>query len=152
MHIVVAGCDKPPAASEKGDEKEADSGIHLSADEMKGLGIVTQPFKHGNWMLETPPFAHPDSWWAFRLMAFYNRRLASMALSRRRRGVWGRHNDRRYFGFISYEFNKRLPFRVIGLVFLWLRLELTEGWRSWFSSSSSVPVSELTPAAEPVKV
>jgi hypothetical protein len=71
-------------------------------------------------------------------MALYNRRFSAMARSRHRRGVWGRHNDRRYFGFISYEFNNRLPMRVLGLLMLWMRLEFTEGWRTWFAS---VPVA-----------
>ncbi|MEO7600032.1 MAG: NAD(P)/FAD-dependent oxidoreductase [Opitutus sp.] len=97
------------------------------------LGIVSQPFKHGNWMLETPPFAHPRSKWPFRLMACYNRRFSAMARSRHQRGVWGRQNDRRYFGFISYEFNNRLPLRVLGLLLLWGKLELGEGWRTWFA-------------------
>lgn len=97
------------------------------------LGIVAQPFKHGTRVLETPPFAHPRSRWAFRLMNFYNRRLVAIARCRQRRGTWGRHNARQYFGFISYEFNRRLPVRVTGLVLKWLALEASEGWRSWFS-------------------
>jgi flavin-dependent dehydrogenase len=107
------------------------------------LGIVTQPFKHGNRVLETPPFAHPKSAWAFRLMEFYNRRLVAIARCRQRRGTWGRNNARQYFGFISYEFNNRLPVRVTGLVLKWLALETTEGWRSWFSRE---PVPAFTAA------
>lgn len=111
------------------------------------LGVVTQPFKHGNRILETPPFSHPNSTWAFNLMALYNRRLAAIARSRQRRGVWGRHNHRQYFGFISYEFNKRLPIRVFGLLCLWLKLELTEGWRSWFASAPAPLLLAPKPAA-----
>jgi flavin-dependent dehydrogenase len=98
------------------------------------LGIVSQPFKHGAHVLESPPFAHPNSDWPFRLMALYNRRFAAIARGRLRRGTWGRKNDRRYFGFISYEFNQRLPIRVAGLLLAWLSLELREGWRSWFTA------------------
>jgi flavin-dependent dehydrogenase len=105
------------------------------------IGIVRQPFRHGNRVLETPPFAHRKSKWPFRLMALYNRRFAAMARVRRRRGLWGRHNDRRHFGFISYEFNRRLPVRVTGLLFLWLGLELREGWRSWFAPRVAVPAA-----------
>jgi hypothetical protein len=97
------------------------------------FGIVTQPFKYGNHVLETPPFTHARSKWPFRVMEFYNRRLVAMAESRYRRGVFGRNNDRQYFGFISYEFNQRLPVRLAGLLCLWLGLELREGWRTWFS-------------------
>ena len=97
------------------------------------FGVVTQPFVQGNHALETPPFTHERSNGAYHLMCFYNRRLSAIARCRQRRGVWGRHNDRHFFGFISYELNNRLPVRVVGLLFLWLRLEITEGWRSWFS-------------------
>jgi hypothetical protein len=105
------------------------------------LGVVALPFRHGHHLLETPPFSNPRTDLAYRLMAFYNRRLVSIAESRHRRGVFGRNNDRRYFGFISYEFNRRLPVRLAGLFCLWIGLELREGWRSWFSS---------TPAPEPL--
>jgi hypothetical protein len=73
-------------------------------------------------------------------MALYNRRFATIARDRHHRGVWGRHNDRRNFGFISYEFNRRLPVRVAGLLLLWVGLELREGWRTWFVSA---PTSTL---------
>src|SRR5690606_27027767 len=97
------------------------------------VGIVTQPFKHGNHLLESPPFTHARSKWPFRLMALYNRRFVAIAEARHRRGVFGRNNDRRHFGFISYEFNARLPVRLAGLLCLWFALELREGWRTWFS-------------------
>jgi flavin-dependent dehydrogenase len=111
------------------------------------LGIVTQPFLHGNHILETPPFSHAKSKWPFRLMAHYNRRFAAMARSRRQRGTWGRYNDRRYFGFISYEFNNRLPVRVLGLLLLWLKLECTEGWRSWFAAAPVPAALEPKPVS-----
>lgn len=110
------------------------------------LGIVTQPFKHGTRVLEIPPFAHPKARWAFRLMELYNRRFAAIARCRQRRGTWGRRNAGRYFGFISYEFNRRLPVRVAGLLCLWLGLELREGWRCWFSSSPA-PAPAPAPAS-----
>jgi hypothetical protein len=113
------------------------------------LGIVTQPFKHGNWVLETPPFAHANSKWPYRLMALYNRRFVAMAQSRQRRGVWGRANAHQYFGFISYEFNRRLLVRVTGLLALWLGLELREGWRTWFAAAPAPasPQPKTAPAS-----
>jgi hypothetical protein len=111
------------------------------------LGIVTQPFKHGNQLLETPPFAHRNSYWPFRLMALYNRRLAAIARDRHRRGTWGRRNHLGHFGFISYEFNRRLPVRVFGLLTLWLGLELREGWRTWFTPALAPVVIAPKPAA-----
>ncbi|MEO5958875.1 MAG: NAD(P)/FAD-dependent oxidoreductase [Opitutaceae bacterium] len=109
------------------------------------LGIVTQPFKHGTRVLETPPFAHKHSLWPFRLMVLYNRRLAAMARSRHRRGTWGRRNHREYFGFISYEFNRRLPLRVFGLLCQWMGLELREGWRTWFATEPAAVALEVKP-------
>jgi hypothetical protein len=114
------------------------------------IGIVTQPFRHGNHLLETPPFAHPRSKWPYRLMAFYNRRLVAIAESRHRRGVFGMNNDRHHFGFISYEFNRRLPFRLLGLLGLWLGLELREGWRTWFSRETAPAEFRAPLAATPL--
>jgi len=116
------------------------------------LGIVSQPFKHGSRILETPPFAHANSYWPFRLMELYNRRLAAMARERHRRGTFGRRNHLGFFGFISYEFNSRLPWRVCGLLFLWLGLELREGWRTWFRPAPAEAVigSKPAPVPEPV--
>lgn len=106
------------------------------------LGVVTLPFRHGHQVLETPPFVHARTEWAYRMMACYNRRFAAIAESRHRRGVFGRHNDRRFFGFTSYEFNRRLPVRLAGLLCLWFGLEVREGWRTWWSRA---PASEALP-------
>ena len=110
------------------------------------LGIVSQPFKHGSRILETPPFAHAKSYWPFRLMQLYNRRLATIARDRQRRGTYGRRNHLGYFGFISYEFNRRLPVRVAGLLLLWAGLELREGWRTWFAPALAPAVLIPKPA------
>ncbi len=99
------------------------------------LGVVSRPFASGNSALEIPPFAPNGGRAAGILMAFYNRRLASIARSRMARGTWGRHNSGRYFGFISYELNRRLLPRVIGQLFMWMLLEVREGWRTWFAFS-----------------
>jgi flavin-dependent dehydrogenase len=107
------------------------------------LGVVTLPFRHGHHVLETPPFVHARTEWAYRMMACYNRRFAAIAGSRHRRGVFGRHNDRRFFGFTSYEFNRRLPVRLAGLLCLWFGLELREGWRTWWSRT---PAPEALPS------
>lgn len=114
------------------------------------LGIVAQPFRHGKHLLEAPPFTHANSKWPFRLMALYNRRFVAIARSRQERGVFGRANDRRYFGFISYEFNRRLPLRVAGLLALWLGLEVREGWRTWFTRAGSPAPAGEPLAPEPV--
>ena len=97
-------------------------------------GVVSQPFKYGASALETPTFSGPYTKLPSRFIAFYNRRLAAIARSRMRRGVWGRRNHGAYFGFRSYELTWTLPFRLLGVAGSYLSLELREGWRTWFSS------------------
>ncbi|CAM2806343.1 NAD(P)/FAD-dependent oxidoreductase [Rariglobus hedericola] len=96
------------------------------------FGVVSQPFKHGAAAFETPAFAGPHTRLPFRLISGYHRRLVSIARSRLARGVWGRNNHQHYFGFRSYELTWTLPFRLIGVVGVYARLELCEGWRTWF--------------------
>ncbi len=99
------------------------------------LGVVSQPFKHGESALEIPSFAADSSAPFAAFMGFYNRRLAAIARARHARGVWGASNDRRHFGFRSYELTWTLAPRVLVAVGAYLALELREGWRTWFSSS-----------------
>lgn len=116
------------------------------------LGVVSQPYKRGAVALETPPFAGPRTRLPFRLIAGYNRRLATIARARRRRGVWGRANTGHHHGFTGYEFNAALPFRVLGLLGAWLALELREGWRTWFRAPPATATAPLaTPAAAPTR-
>lgn len=96
------------------------------------FGVVSQPFKRGAEALETPTFSGPYTKLPFRFIANYNRRLADIARSRLERGVWGRRNHCAYFGFRSYELTWTLPFRLLGVACVYLRLELCEGWRTWF--------------------
>lgn len=97
------------------------------------LGVVSQPFKFGAVAFETPSFAPAVSAPFAAFMALYNRRLAAIARARHARGVWGASNDRRYFGFRSYELTWVLPLRLLLAVGTYARLELLEGWRSWFA-------------------
>ncbi len=111
------------------------------------LGVVRRPFDLGNTALEIPAFAPHGGRAAGMLMAFYNRRLASIARTRMRRGTWGRRNTGRYFGFISYELNRRLLPRVIGQLLAWMLLEAREGWRSWIPPRPAVLPTPLVQAA-----
>jgi flavin-dependent dehydrogenase len=114
------------------------------------LGVVSQPFKHGEAVLEIPAFARAGAGPAARLMAFYNRRLASIARSRMERGTWGRRNHGRYFPFMSYQLDRRLAWRLMWAFALWGWLEVREGWRTWFrapaAEPSGTPVVERAPA------
>jgi flavin-dependent dehydrogenase len=103
------------------------------------LGVVTPPFKQGASALELPSFASPASAPFARFMAFYNRRLAVIARGRAARGIWGASNDRRYFGFRSYELTWTLPLRILVAVGAYAKLELREGWRTWFSAPRATP-------------
>lgn len=114
------------------------------------LGVVWSPLKHGASALEIPSFAGANSRLPSVLISFYNRRLVSIAQARLARGAWGRKNHGHYFGFRSYELTWSLPFRLLGAAGAYLRLELTEGWRSWFGSHPApIPVFEPEPATTP---
>lgn len=99
------------------------------------FGVASQPFKRGDVALETPTFSGPYTKLPYRFIAFYNRRLAAIARSRLARGTWGRRNHGHYFPFRSYEFTWTLPFRLLGVVAVYAKLELIEGWRTWFSAA-----------------
>jgi flavin-dependent dehydrogenase len=111
------------------------------------LGVVKRPFISGNSALEIPAFAPNGGKTAGMIMAFYNRRLASIAKARMARGVWGRKNSGKYFGFISYELNQRLLPRVVGQLAMWMLLELREGWRTWFTFKSTEAQAPIAAAA-----
>lgn len=96
------------------------------------MGVVSQPFKYGRKALEMPSFAGPGTRIPAWIIAFYNRRLAAIALHRVQRGTWGRQNSGRYFGFRSYELTAMLPLRLLWVFAAYFWLELTEGWRTWF--------------------
>jgi flavin-dependent dehydrogenase len=114
------------------------------------FGIVSQPFKRGAPALELPAFAGGYSAPATVVIAFYNRRLAAIARERLRRGTWGASNDRRYFGFRSYELTWSLPWRLLGALGTYAALELREGWRTWWSRPISVEPETASSAAGPV--
>lgn len=90
-------------------------------------------FQKGPQMLEQPPFSPWQAGPFFRLMAFYNRRLAEMARERRRRGVFGRNNRGQRDLVPGFNFRLGQLFRAVLDGFaIWAALEITEGWRTWF--------------------
>jgi flavin-dependent dehydrogenase len=112
------------------------------------LGIASQPFKRGARALVEPPFSTLPSVPFYYLMRCYNRRFAGMARARRRRSIWGRSNGQRRFLLPGFTFSGRSAWPVLKALFTWGRLEVTEGWRSWFHAE---PKSgrDQTPAAAP---
>lgn len=109
------------------------------------LGVVSRPFKLGAAALESPSFSGSASAPFARFMALYNRRLAAIARTRLARGVWGASNNGRYVGFRSYELTWTLPLRILVAVGAYSRLELVEGWRSWFRSPQDLPSRPVEP-------
>jgi flavin-dependent dehydrogenase len=95
------------------------------------LGVASQPFKRGKMTLCEPVFSAPISTPFFQFMRTYNRRFARIARSRRERGALGRGNAGRRFMFKGYTFARSSALPVFSALAGWLRLELTEGWRSW---------------------
>jgi hypothetical protein len=67
------------------------------------------------------------------------------------RGTWGRNNTGRYFGFISYELNRRLLPRIAGQLLMWCLLEAREGWRSWFAFGARDAHAEIRAPAAALK-
>jgi flavin-dependent dehydrogenase len=98
------------------------------------LGVASQPFKFGTKMLSQPPFSSAPSVPFYHLMRFYNRRFARMARVRRARKVWGRCNAKRRFLIPGFTFSGKSGWPIVKALLGWARLELTEGWRSWFAA------------------
>ncbi|PYK96646.1 MAG: NAD(P)/FAD-dependent oxidoreductase [Verrucomicrobia bacterium] len=96
------------------------------------FGVASQPFKHGKKALCRPVFAAPVSTPFFQLMRAYNGRFARIARTRRRRRRLGRQNAGRRFMFQGYTFAPSSVTPIFKALAGWFRLELTEGWRSWW--------------------
>jgi hypothetical protein len=112
------------------------------------LGIASQPFRYGAKALKEPPFSTPPSVPFFHFMRFYNRRFACMARSRRQRGIWGRSNAHRRFLIPGFTFSGKSAWPVLKAMVSWMRLEITEGWRTWFIGKGE---SKLIPVVAPVQ-
>ena len=114
------------------------------------MGVVSQPLRDGPSALKNPVFSLPPSRLPFHLMRTYNRRLAAMGRERRRRGVFGKNNDRhRHFlnGYLPDHSTGKPMLEAIGR---WLLLEASEGWRSWFNPQSHTENSPDSPAPVPI--
>ncbi len=96
------------------------------------FGMVKGVYREGESALRKPVFGNLATTPPFLLIRLYNRRLVKMAKSRRLRGVFGRKNKGHYAAIMSYTLDWRLPVRLLWNLRVWLWLELTEGWRTWF--------------------
>lgn len=97
------------------------------------LGVASQPFKRGAKAFTEPVFSTSPSIPFFHFISLYNRRFAQIARTRRLRNRSGRRNDHRRFMFGGYTFGLGSAAPIIKSVASWAWLELTEGWRTWFS-------------------
>jgi hypothetical protein len=96
------------------------------------LGVASQPFKHGRTALAQPVFTQIPSVPVYHLMKLYNSRLASIARSRRGRNTLGRRNEGRRTMVPGFTLDPSSCFPVVSALAGWLRLEVVEGWRSWW--------------------
>ena len=119
------------------------------------LGIASQPFKRGSLALCEPPFSTKPSIPFYHLMRTYNRRFAAIARARRKRSAWGRHNAHRRFMIPGFTFSGRSSWPVVRSLLAWVKLEATEGWRTWFASNRSetppIPVAVASEVGAGVK-
>tara|TARA_B110001450_G_C17642748_1_gene489898 strand:+ start:439 stop:1944 length:1506 start_codon:yes stop_codon:yes gene_type:complete len=96
------------------------------------LGVVSQPYKYGEKSFETAPLNGPNTRFPAWLISLYNRRLATIGKRRMEIGTWGRRNNEAYFPFVSYALDGKLIWRVLKALMSWGRLELVEGYRTWW--------------------
>jgi hypothetical protein len=117
------------------------------------LGVVSQPFKRGAFALREPVFSTPPSVPVYHLMSLYNRRLAAMARARRRRGILGRHNSQRRHLIGGFTLEPSSALLILRSAARWVRLELLEGWRTWFErSAESCHETGIAPASTPTTI
>ena len=99
------------------------------------LGIASQPFKLGAKALLVPPFSDRASRPFFFLMRGYNRRFARIARRRRRVGTLGKTNRGARYLIPGFTFKRSDIGLLVKAAARWAKLELTEGWHTWFQSS-----------------
>jgi flavin-dependent dehydrogenase len=103
-------------------------------------GVVRAVFNEGERGFLTAPFTHPAAGPVSSLMRVYNRRFAKIAARRRRLGVLGKTNDRRRVLIPGFTLKNSDIRKVLPLLGAWLKLELTEGWRSWGDRSMPLKI------------
>jgi flavin-dependent dehydrogenase len=108
-------------------------------------GVVRNAFENGEESFLTPPFTHPAAGFFAGLMRVYNRRFARIAARRRRLGLLGRMNDRKRLLIPGFTLTRKEAFKLLPLLGAWLKLELREGWHTWWME----PNAAAHPVAEP---
>ncbi|QJE94318.1 NAD(P)/FAD-dependent oxidoreductase [Luteolibacter luteus] len=96
-------------------------------------GVVIPPFSEGVMSLTMPPFSPPSGRIFSALMSCYNRRFAAIAKRRRKHGLLGRKNKEMRCLIPGFTLERRDMFRLFGMLAEWAKLELTEGFYTWFT-------------------
>jgi flavin-dependent dehydrogenase len=112
-------------------------------------GVVSQPFQRGRESYYEPIFSTIPSMPFYWLMKTYNRRFAAIARHRRQHGRRGRSNANRRFLFPGFSFSLGTKMRIVKALAGWARVELTEGWRSWFQRNNRPDFSVKAPDSQP---
>ncbi|HZM04699.1 MAG TPA: NAD(P)/FAD-dependent oxidoreductase [Candidatus Saccharimonadales bacterium] len=112
-------------------------------------GVVSQPYRRGRESYYEPIFCTLPSTPFYWIMSAYNRRFAAMARNRRARGKRGRSNANRRFLFPGFSFALPTKIRIVQALAGWARLELAEGWRSWFQRNNRPDFSVKAPDSPP---
>jgi flavin-dependent dehydrogenase len=115
------------------------------------LGVASQPFKYGAKALLNPVFSLPQSVPFYHLMRNYGRRFAAISRSRRRRGIFGRHNDQRRLLIPGFTFEGSSGRPILKALLGWAWLELTEGWRTWLAPAPSTAATKTARETVPVR-
>jgi len=111
------------------------------------LGIASQPFKMGMKALLVPPFSDPASVPFFYLIRSYNRRFAQIARRRRRVGTLGKTNRGARYLIPGFTLKPTDVGLLVKALFRWARLELVEGWHTWFEPRDDTVEGMITAEA-----
>ncbi|MEM7626998.1 MAG: NAD(P)/FAD-dependent oxidoreductase [Planctomycetota bacterium] len=116
------------------------------------FGIVMQPYTRGKRTVADGMFAAVPAVPFYWFMRWANRRLAAIAMVRRRRGTFGKRNAHRRLLVPGFAFDTSIPRAVAKALAHLFKLELTDGWRSWRprrGADGSVVVSSAAAAPSP---
>jgi hypothetical protein len=91
--------------------------------------------------LTMPPYSPPSGRIFSALMSCYNRRFAAIAKRRRKHGLLGRTNKEMRCLLSGFTLERKDMFRLFGMLFDWMKLELREGFYTWFTpeEEESIP-------------
>jgi flavin-dependent dehydrogenase len=106
------------------------------------MGVVAQPFRRGPVAFLEPLFSTAPATPIYMLMRQYNRRLAAIARDRRARSARGKTNMQRRYLVPGFNFGTETGKRVGWAMLDWFRIELIEGWRTWFMSPAQLKRQE----------